>query len=58
MGETPKEAFMIGDTEIVVHSPLVAMTSEQRKEWFQKELENNNPILKEIIAAANDCFLD
>ncbi|MRX56729.1 hypothetical protein GJU41_22560 [Bacillus idriensis] len=56
--EKPKKEFMIGNTTIIVHSPLVVMSSEERKQWFRDEWEKGNPILKEIAAAVHACYED
>ncbi|WML43113.1 hypothetical protein [Neobacillus sp. PS3-40] len=56
MEETPKKAFQYGNTTVIIHSPLVLMTVQERKEWFKNEWEKGNPILKEIAAAVEACY--
>jgi hypothetical protein len=56
--ETPKKVHKIGNTTLIVHSPLVAMTEEERAEWFKNEWEKGNSVLKEIAAAVEDCYRD
>ncbi|WP_191556578.1 endonuclease NucS domain-containing protein [Metabacillus idriensis] len=54
----PKEEFNIGNTMVVVHSPLVTLSKEERKKWFLDEWEKGNPVLKEIAAAVHACYRD
>lgn len=56
MSQIPKEEFWIGETHIIIHSHLVAMTSEERKEWFQNGLKSGNPVVMEIAAAMDNCY--
>jgi len=48
--------FQYGNTTVTIHSPLVLLNTEERREWFRKEWENGNPILKEIAEAVVDCY--
>lgn len=52
----PMKEHKIGNTTVIIHSPLVEMTSEERSNWFNREWENSNPILKEIAQAVNACY--
>lgn len=52
----PKAEHQIGNSTIIIHSPLVAMNSEQRKNWFESEWEKGNPVLKEIAEAVEACY--
>lgn len=45
-----------GNTTIIINSPLMDMTEEERREWYQAELESGNPVLKNIVKAINDCY--
>jgi hypothetical protein len=54
--ETPKKENKIGNTTIIIHSPLVVMTSEERKQWFKDEWEKGNPILMQIADAVEACY--
>jgi hypothetical protein len=56
--EIPKKTHIIGNSIIVIHSPLVNMTPHERAEWFKREWEKGNPILKEIAKAVEDCYRD
>jgi len=56
--EKPKEEFNIGNTMVVVHSPLVVLSKDERKKWFLDEWEKGNPVLKEIAAAVHACYRD
>ncbi|MBA2874665.1 hypothetical protein [Thermaerobacillus caldiproteolyticus] len=47
--------FKYGNTIVIIHSPLVLMSAEERKEWFEKEWEKGNPVLKQIAKAVLDC---
>ena len=46
--ETPKKELKVGNTTIIIHSPLVLMSDDEKEEWFKSEWEKGNPILKEI----------
>ncbi|OIJ17073.1 hypothetical protein BKP37_00600 [Anaerobacillus alkalilacustris] len=54
--EIPKKEHKIGNTTVIVHSPLVTMDLEERKQWFRDEWEKGNPVLKEIAEAVHDCY--
>ncbi|WP_270583837.1 hypothetical protein [Bacillus smithii] len=48
--------FKIGNTTVVIHSRLVLMSADERKEWYRKEWEKGNPVLKQIAHAVIDCY--
>lgn len=50
------KVFIDGNTTIKICSPLVHMTSEERREWYREELAKGNPVLKRIAKAVNDCY--
>lgn len=54
--DKPKKEFQFGNTKVIIHSPLVEMTSNERKQWFLDEWEKGNPVLKEIASAVHDCY--
>lgn len=56
--ETPKKEHKIGNTTIIIHSPLVLMSETEREEWFRTEWEKGNPLLKQIASAVEDCYQD
>ncbi|GAB6425861.1 TPA: hypothetical protein ACOQ31_005614 [Bacillus cereus] len=39
------KTYQSGQVTIVIHSNLVNMESNERRQWFQRELDNENPIL-------------
>jgi hypothetical protein len=41
----------------VIHSPLVDMTTEERRGWYQDEIAKGNLVLKEIAQAVNDSYI-
>lgn len=49
MNVEPKE-FRFGNTTVVIHSPLAHMSEEEQKEWFDREWEKGNPVLRNIAA--------
>lgn len=55
MEPMPSKEYKFGNTTVIIHSKLVNMTSEERREWFEREWENGNPWLKNIVAAVQDC---
>jgi hypothetical protein len=54
----PKKEHQIGNSTIIIHSPLVTMSAEQRGDWFKEEWEKGNSVLKEIAAAVENCYRD
>ncbi|MED3783020.1 MULTISPECIES: hypothetical protein [Geobacillus] len=48
--------FKYGNTTVIVHSPLVLMSKEERKQWFEQEWQKGNPILRQIAEAVLDCY--
>lgn len=48
--------FIYGNTKVTIFSPLVHMTKEERREYFQTEWKKGNPILRNIAQAAHDCL--
>lgn len=49
--------FKFGNSTVVIHSPLVDMTSEERREWYREEMAKGNEVLKEIAQAVNDSYM-
>ncbi|MGG0248037.1 hypothetical protein ABEY24_06555 [Peribacillus frigoritolerans] len=45
-----------GNGTIIIHSKLMDMTKEERREWYRAEQKAGNPVLKEIAKAVNDCY--
>jgi len=56
-GNAGMKEFKYGNTTVIIHSPLVLMSASERKEWFQKEWEKGNPVLKQIAKAVMDCYV-
>ncbi|MED3832997.1 hypothetical protein [Peribacillus frigoritolerans] len=50
-----KELFS-GNTTIIIHSPLMNLTEDERGDWFKSEQESGNAVLGEIAKAVNDCY--
>jgi hypothetical protein len=49
--------FKFGNSTVVIHSPLVGMTTEERRGWYQDEIAKGNLVLKEIAQAVNDSYI-
>lgn len=49
------EVIKIGNTTVIIRSRLNGMTSEERREWFEREKKKGNPILEQISRAIYDC---
>jgi hypothetical protein len=58
MEEVPSKEFKIGNTTVIIHSPLVLMSVDEKSEWFRTEWEKGNPVLKRIAEAVHDCYRD
>lgn len=54
--DLPKKEHQIGNTTVIIHSPLVAMNSQERAEWYKTEWGKENKVLKEIAAAVEACY--
>lgn len=52
----PKKEHQIGNTTVIIHSPLVSMSSEERAAWYKTEWEKGNPVLKQIADAVDTCY--
>jgi hypothetical protein len=48
--------YKIGNSRVRVHSDLLDLTKEERKEWYRTEMEKGNPVLKEIARVVNECY--
>jgi hypothetical protein len=46
----------IGNTIGIIHSPLMELTKEERRQYFEKELAEGNPILKELERIVNESY--
>lgn len=55
-GNAGMKEFKYGNTTVIVHSPLVLMSPEERKQWFEQEWQKGNPILRQIAEAVLDCY--
>ena len=55
MEPMPSKEYKLGNTTVIIHSRLVNMTSDERREWFKSEWEKGNPWLKGIVSAVQDC---
>jgi hypothetical protein len=55
-GNAGMKEFKYGNTTVIIHSPLVLMSADERKNWFKKEWERGNPVLKQIAQAVLDCY--
>lgn len=53
--ETPKKVYKFGNTIGIIHSPLVNMSSEERREFYRQEMAKKNPVLMQIAHAALEC---
>jgi hypothetical protein len=49
--------FKFGNSTVIIHSPLVQMTSDERRDWYREEQANGNAVLKEIAQAVNDSYI-
>ncbi|ALC92085.1 hypothetical protein AM500_21540 [Bacillus sp. FJAT-18017] len=50
------KTHIIGNTTVIIHSPLVSMTSLERKLWFEEEMKKGNPALERISQAVLNCY--
>ncbi|PLT33633.1 hypothetical protein CUU64_10910 [Bacillus sp. V5-8f] len=55
-GNSDMKEFKFGNTTVVIHSPLVHMNTDEKKKWFQDEVEKGNKVLKQIVAAVGECY--
>jgi len=55
-GQVDSKTFKVGNTTVTIHSPLVNMTKKERQEWYAREWEKGNPVLKGIVEAVQDCL--
>jgi len=48
--------YSFGRTKVRVHSNLLDVTKEERRQWYREEMAKGNTVLKEITRAVNDCY--
>ncbi|NYE07302.1 hypothetical protein F4694_004087 [Bacillus niacini] len=46
----------IGNTVGRIVSPLMELTKEERKRYFEEELRKGNPVLKELERIVNESY--
>jgi hypothetical protein len=46
----------IGNTKVIINSPLMALSKEERRKHFENELANGNPVLKELERIINENY--
>ncbi|MBD8138493.1 hypothetical protein IFR10_23745 [Bacillus sp. CFBP 13597] len=56
MSDGKGREFKSGNGTIIIHSKLMDMTKEERREWYRAEQKAGNPVLKEIAKAVNYCY--
>jgi hypothetical protein len=49
--------FKFGNTTVIIHSPLVQMSSDERRDWYREEIAKGNPVLKEVAKAVNESYI-
>ncbi|WP_394136888.1 hypothetical protein [Cytobacillus oceanisediminis] len=49
--------YKFGDATVIIHSELGRLTAQEKKEWFEREIEKKNPILMNIQRAIRNCYL-
>lgn len=49
--------YKFGKTTVIIHSPLVHMTSDERREWYREEMAKGNPVIKGIAGAVNESYI-
>lgn len=59
MSETPSKTYTFGNTKVIIHSKLVKMDSEGRKNWWKEAIENKSHpdhfTCQQIADAVNRC---
>lgn len=55
-GDEDMKEYIIGNTKVIIHSPLVNMNIDEKKQWFKEEWEKGNKVLKGIAEAVFDCY--
>jgi hypothetical protein len=48
--------YKFGNTTVIVHSPLWALSDEEQEKWVKEETEKGNPVLAQIREAIKDCY--
>jgi hypothetical protein len=48
--------YKFGNSTVIVHSPLWALSDDEQDKWVKEETEKGNPILAEIREAIKDCY--
>jgi hypothetical protein len=50
------KTFKIGNTIIRIHSPVVQMTSEEKKAYYEELKSKKDTTILNIIRAMNNCY--
>jgi hypothetical protein len=51
-----KMVMKMGNTTGIIDSELCRLTKEERRKWFEEELERGNPVLLDIQQAIRDSY--
>jgi hypothetical protein len=52
-----KKIMKIGNTTGIIHSELCRLTLEERRQWFEEELEKGNPVLLELQRIVSESYI-
>ena len=50
------KTYQFGNTVVTVNSPLLALSKEERAEWFANETAKGNPTLKSVEDAVHEAY--
>ncbi|MBV7507402.1 hypothetical protein KW850_19365 [Bacillus sp. sid0103] len=51
-----KQIMKIGNSTVIIHSELCRLSSDEKRQWFEEEIEKGNPVLLDIQRAIGDCY--
>ncbi|MGF6951026.1 hypothetical protein QF028_003531 [Neobacillus sp. B4I6] len=51
-----KAIIKVGNTTGIIHSELMRLTSDERRQWFEKEAERGNPVLLELQRLVRESY--
>ncbi|MBY0144274.1 hypothetical protein [Neobacillus niacini] len=55
--EVFRQVMKIGNTTLFIHSELCRLTQDERRQYFQEELERGNPVLLELQRLVRESYI-
>ncbi|CAH0289237.1 hypothetical protein [Peribacillus simplex] len=50
------KTYKFGNSTVIVHSDVLKLTEEERKQWYKDEMEKGNKVLLDIKKTVNEAY--